>query len=64
MFDVVCSALYNSETRKKDKKDHRDTIAKALTARGRSQSRKLGKRNKSKERPAKNECAFCREKGH
>ncbi|KAH9723177.1 Integrase catalytic domain-containing protein [Citrus sinensis] len=33
MFDVVCSALYNSETRKKDKKDHRDTIAKALTAR-------------------------------
>ncbi|KAH9723173.1 Integrase catalytic domain-containing protein [Citrus sinensis] len=59
MFDVVCSALYNSETRKKDKKDHRDTIAKALTARGRSQSRKLGKRNKSKGRPAKNECAFC-----
>ncbi|KAH9805146.1 hypothetical protein KPL71_002341 [Citrus sinensis] len=63
-FDAVCSALYNSETRKKDRKDHRDTVAEALTARGRSQSRKPGKRNKSKGRPAKDECAFCREKGH
>ncbi|KAH9659029.1 hypothetical protein KPL70_023708 [Citrus sinensis] len=63
-FDAVCSALYNSETRKKDRKDHRDTIAEALTARGRSQSRKPGKRNKSKGRLAKDECAFCREKGH
>ena len=35
-FDVVCSALYNSETRTKDKNDHRDTISEALTARGRS----------------------------
>ena len=63
-FDDVCSALYNSKTRKKDRNDHKDTITEALTARGRSQSRKLGKRNKSKGRPAKNECAFCREKGH
>ncbi|KAH9687281.1 hypothetical protein KPL70_014707 [Citrus sinensis] len=63
MFDAVYNALYNSETRKKDIKDHRDTIAKALTARGRSQSRKPGKRNKSKGRLAKDECAFCREKG-
>ncbi|KAH9679095.1 hypothetical protein KPL71_025975 [Citrus sinensis] len=62
--DAVCSALYNSETRKKDRKDHRDIVAEALTARGRSQSRKPGKRNKSKERPAKDECAFFREKGH
>ena len=23
-FDVVCSVLYNSETKKKDRKDHRD----------------------------------------
>ncbi|KAH9800324.1 hypothetical protein KPL71_000620 [Citrus sinensis] len=32
-FDAVCSALYNSETRKKDRKDHRDTVTEALTAR-------------------------------
>ncbi|KAH9669399.1 Integrase catalytic domain-containing protein [Citrus sinensis] len=63
-FDAVCSALYNSETIKKDRKDHRDTVAEALTARGRSQSRKLGKKSKSKGRPAKNEYAFCREKVH
>ena len=44
-FDIVCSALYNSDTRKKDRNDHRDTIIEALTARGRSQNRKLGKRN-------------------
>ncbi|KAH9680676.1 hypothetical protein KPL71_026642 [Citrus sinensis] len=25
-FDAICSALYNSETRKKDRKDHRDTV--------------------------------------
>ena len=63
-FDVVCSALYNSETRKKHRKDHRDTVAKALTARGRSQSHKSGKRSNSKGRPAKDEFAFCREKRH
>ncbi|KAH9698402.1 Integrase catalytic domain-containing protein [Citrus sinensis] len=64
IFDVVCSALYNPETRKKDRKDHRDTITEALTVRGRLQGRKLGKRSKFKGRPAKDECAFCREKGH
>ena len=52
-FDTVCSALYNFEIKKKYRKDHRDTVAEALTARGRSQSCKLGKRNKSKERPPK-----------
>ncbi|KAK9177553.1 hypothetical protein WN944_029576 [Citrus x changshan-huyou] len=61
IFDDVCSVLYNSKTRKKDRKDHRDTVAEALTARGRSQSHKLGKRSKSKGRSAKDE---CREKGH
>ena len=55
-FDVVCSVLYNSETRKKDRKDHRDTVAEALTTKGRSQSRKLGKKSKSKGRHAKDEC--------
>ena len=39
-FDVVCNTLYNFETKKKDRKDYRDTVAKALTARGRSRSRK------------------------
>ena len=33
-FNVICSALYNSETRKKNIKDHKDTVVKALTARG------------------------------
>ena len=63
-FDAVCSALYRSETRKKDKRDHRDTTAEVLTVRGRSHSSKPGRRGKSKGRPAKDECAFCREKGH
>ncbi|KAH9698452.1 Integrase catalytic domain-containing protein [Citrus sinensis] len=31
-FDAICSALYSSKTKKKDKKDHRDTVAEALTA--------------------------------
>ncbi|KAK5839561.1 hypothetical protein PVK06_008362 [Gossypium arboreum] len=63
-FDTVCSALYRYETRKKDKKDHRDTTAEVLTVRGRSYSSKPGRRGKSKGRPAKDECVFCREKGH
>ena len=64
IFDDVSSVLYNSKTRKKDRKDHRDTVAEALIARGCSQSRKPGKRSKSKGRSAKDECAFCQEKGH
>ncbi|KAG8485591.1 hypothetical protein CXB51_018981 [Gossypium anomalum] len=63
-FDVVCSAFYRSETRKKDKKDHRDTNAEVLTVRGRSHSSKPGRKGKSKGRLAKDECAFCCEKGH
>ncbi|KAK5773311.1 hypothetical protein PVK06_049617 [Gossypium arboreum] len=63
-FDAVYSALYRSKTRKKDKRDHRDTTAEVLTVRGRSHSSKSGRRGKSKGRPAKDECAFCREKGH
>ena len=43
-FDTVCSALYNSETKKKDIKDHKDIIAEVLIVRGRSQSRKSGKK--------------------
>ncbi|KAL5804932.1 hypothetical protein ACOSQ3_031732 [Xanthoceras sorbifolium] len=65
-FDVVCSALYNCETRKRDKKDHRDTSAEALAARGWSLSRKPRRRGRSQSRLryAKDECAFCHEKGH
>ncbi|TXG72398.1 hypothetical protein EZV62_000977 [Acer yangbiense] len=65
-FDVVCSALYNCETRKKDRRDHKDTSVEALTARGCLQSRKPGKRSKSqsKVRYAKDEYAFYHEKGH
>ncbi|KAG8502473.1 hypothetical protein CXB51_000399 [Gossypium anomalum] len=63
-FDAVCIALYRSETRKKDKRDHRDTTAEVLTVRGRSHSSKSGRKGKSKGRPAKDECTFCCEKGH
>ena len=63
-FDAVCSALYNSETRKKEIKDHKDTVVEALTGICRSQSCKFGKKNKSKGRHVKDECAFCCEKGH
>ncbi|KAH9648692.1 hypothetical protein KPL70_025697 [Citrus sinensis] len=45
-FDAICSALYNSDTRKKDRKDHKDTVAEALIMRGHSQSYKPGKRSK------------------
>ncbi|NAW11112.1 hypothetical protein FGF88_25230, partial [Salmonella sp. gx-h1] len=47
-FDAVCSELYRSETRKKDKRDHRDTTTEVLTVRGRSHSNKSGRREKSK----------------
>ena len=46
-FDIVCSVLYNFKTRKKDKKDYRHIVTKALTAKGRSQSHKPGKKSKS-----------------
>ncbi|KAG8484084.1 hypothetical protein CXB51_023049 [Gossypium anomalum] len=55
IFDVVCSALYRSETRKKDKRDHRDITAEVLTVRGRLHGNKSGKMSKSKGRPAKDE---------
>ncbi|KAG8497200.1 hypothetical protein CXB51_008576 [Gossypium anomalum] len=54
-FDAVCSALYRFETRKKDKRDLRDTTTEVLTVRGRSHSSKSGRRGKSKGRPAKDE---------
>ncbi|KAG8480135.1 hypothetical protein CXB51_024911 [Gossypium anomalum] len=63
-FDAVYSALHRFETQKKDKRDHRDTTAEALTARNRSHNNKPSRRGKSKGRPAKDGCAFCREKGH
>ncbi|KAH9742736.1 hypothetical protein KPL70_003051 [Citrus sinensis] len=43
-FDVVCSALYNSETRKKDRKDHRDTVAEALITRDTPQQNGVAER--------------------
>ncbi|KAG8500936.1 hypothetical protein CXB51_003033 [Gossypium anomalum] len=49
IFDAVCSALYRSKTRKKDKRDHLDTIAEVLTVRGRSHSNKSGRRIKHDE---------------
>ena len=60
----IYNALYNSETIKKDKKNRRDTVVEVLTMRGRSYSHKLRKMGKSKGRPAKDECAFYREKRH
>ena len=62
-FDIICSALYNSETIKKDKKDHRDIIAEALTVRCRSQSRNLEKRASLKGSLQKMSVFFLTRKG-
>jgi len=62
----VCAALYSYELRRKDKKEATHGAAEALIVRGRSQNQKKGRRGRSssKPRPNKDECAFCREKGH
>ncbi|KAM5552956.1 hypothetical protein ABKV19_025277 [Rosa sericea] len=68
-FDDVCNSLINNECRKKEKQLQKVT-GEALVARGRSGDRKFGgKRGNSRSKsrgkfPAKDECAFCRQKGH
>ena len=68
-FDDVSNALLNNECRKKDKQFNAGP-SEALVVRGRSNDRKPGgKRGKSRSKsrgkfPAKDECAFCRQKGH
>lgn len=52
-FDDVSNALTNNEYRKKDKQAHRDTISEALIV-GCKSNRNFGK----------DECAYCRKKGH
>ena len=51
---------------KKDKLEHMSLAGEAHTVRGRNQSRKIGRRGRSqsKGKLAKDECAFCHEKGH
>ena len=65
-LNEVTSTLNNDEIRRLDKKEHRDVSAEVLTVQGNSQSQKSKKKGKSrvKEKLAKDECAFCREKGH
>ena len=66
-FKEVTTALYSNEIRKKkDKLEHRSSACEAHTVRGRNQCRKLGRRGRSqsKGKLAKDECAFCHEKGH
>ncbi|KAI4332242.1 hypothetical protein L6164_017166 [Bauhinia variegata] len=65
-FKEATTALYSNEIRKKDKLEHRSSASEAHTVRGRSQSRKPGRRgrSRSKGKVAKDECAFCHEKGH
>jgi hypothetical protein len=72
-FDDVSNALTNDEYRRKDKQAHSRSSG-ALIVRGRSESKKPSGRNRSASRkrgtssnrkfPAKDECAFCRQKGH
>ena len=64
-FKEVTSALYSNEIRKKDKLEHRSSAGEAHTVRGRNQSRKPERRGRSqsKGKLAKDECAFCHEKG-
>lgn len=76
-FIDVSNALVNNEFRKKDQHDHKDTTSEALMAsRGRMNNRKSVKfggrgrsRSKSRGEPshrrlAKDECAYCHQKGH
>ena len=74
-FSDVSNALVNNEYRRKDQFDHTDTTPEALTvSRGRTNNRKSDKssgrgRSRSKgesswRRPAKDECAYCHQKGH
>ena len=65
-FKEVTTALYSNELRKKSKLENRSSAGEAHTVRGRSQSRKPGRRGRSKSKGKldKNECAFCHEKGH
>ena len=72
-FSDVSNALVNNEYRRKDLQDHNDTTLEALTAsRGRTNNRTNGQgrsRSKSKgassqRKLAKDECAYCHEKGH
>ena len=73
-FNDVSNALMNNEVRKKDQDAHRESSSNALTARGRTSTRKSGggwksrskSRGKSSERRqlAKDECAYCHQKGH
>jgi hypothetical protein len=72
-FEDVSNALTNDEYRRKDKQAH-STTSRALTVRGRSESKKPLSRNHSALRnrgtssnrkiPAKDECVFCHQKGH
>ena len=65
-FNEVTAALYSYELRRKDKlKGSGEAAVEALVTRGRQQSQSNGKRRKSKGRAvAKDECSFCKEKGH
>nr|CDN96898.1 putative Ty-1 copia retrotransposon [Phaseolus vulgaris] len=67
-LDAVCSALYSHELRKQDKMRTKSTTSEeALVIRGRQQSQTKERRGMSKSKGrvvAKDECAFCHEKGH
>jgi len=67
-LDAVCSALYSHELRKHNKMKTKSTTSEeASVAKGRQQRQTKGRRGrfKSKGRAvAKDECAFCHEKGH
>jgi len=71
-YEEVSAALISRDHRKKDRSfSTEDSTSDVLAARGRSESRsKFGNRGKSRSksrghyRAAKDECAFCSEKGH
>ncbi|KAG5565105.1 hypothetical protein RHGRI_001111 [Rhododendron griersonianum] len=72
-FDDVSNALVNNEYRKRDMQAHGDS-GEALSVRGRSENRKnssnrgrsnsKGRGASTSSRVAKDECTYCREKGH
>ena len=73
-FEDVSNALINNEMRKEEKEAYQDSSSNVLTARGRTSTWKKSECGKSRSKSRgrsdnwrkldKNECAYCRQKGH
>ena len=74
VFEDVSNASMNNEVRKKENEAYQDSSTNVLMARGRTSTWKKSERGKSRSKLRgrsdnwrkldKNECAYCRQKGH